>query len=71
MHVGFEKRDQIGARLRDDEVVHIEKLGDAREGRFVILVGCMRPVAKGIGWGPWYYIPVDVLGQDRGDPAPV
>lgn len=38
MHVRFEKGDQVGTRLADDEVVDIEQLGDSCQWRLAILI---------------------------------
>lgn len=52
--------------MADDEVVYVEELGDALEGRVAVCVGGMCPVVEvgGVGGGPGDDGAVDVFGED-------
>ena len=47
LQVGAQKRGDVGPGLRDDEVVDVKELRDAREGRFAVRVVGLAPGAKG------------------------
>lgn len=48
MHIGLEERHEIGSCLGDDEVIAVEELGDAGEGRVARSgVGGAGPGGKG------------------------
>lgn len=66
MHVRLQEGDEVGARLADDEVVHIEKFGDALERRVPVRVRGVCPVAEvgSVGSGPWHDGAMDVFGED-------
>lgn len=68
MHVALEEGDQVGAGLADDEVVHVEELGDAEEGGFLLGVGGVGPVVEVdfVGGLPGDNVALGVFAEDLG-----
>lgn len=68
MHVALEEGDQVRARLADDEVVDVEELGDALEGRFSLGVCGVGPVPEVdcVGRLPGNDVALGVLAQNLG-----
>lgn len=55
LQVGAQEGSNVGPSLRDDEVVHVEELGDAGERGVTIRVVGLTPGAKGdfLAGSPW------------------
>lgn len=66
VHVGLEEGDQVGAGLADDEVVHVEELGDAAQRGVAVVVRGVRPVVEvgRVGGRPGHDVSVDVLAEE-------
>lgn len=66
MHVGLQKGYQIGPGLADNEMVHVEQLGDSSKRGVSICVRCMSPVAEVgcVGRSPRNNVAVSVFAQD-------
>lgn len=68
MQVGAEEGGEVGTRLGDDEVVHVEEFCDAVERGFTVCVGrWVRPGAEGgfFGAGPGDDVAVFVFAEER------
>lgn len=68
MHVGLQKGNEIGPGLADNEMVHVEQLGNASKRGVTICIRCMSPVAEvgRVGRSPRNNVAVSVFAQDGG-----
>lgn len=66
VHVGLEEGNEVGTGLGDDEVIDVEELCDAHEGRVAVGVGGVGPVAEVdfAGGGPGDDVAVLVFAED-------
>ena len=65
MHIGLDKRDEVGAGLADNEVVHVEQFSYAPKRRITIRIGGVCPMAEidSVRWRPWYDVAMCVFAE--------